>query len=58
MGFVGQRHAPAALLSQKRPGTHGRSGHVWKITPPPGFGPRTVQPVASDLTDYAIPPHT
>jgi hypothetical protein len=29
-----------------------------KITPPPGFDPRTVQPVASRYTDYAILAHT
>ena len=29
-----------------------------KISPPPGFDPRTVQPVASSYTDYAIPAHT
>jgi hypothetical protein len=28
---------------------------VLKISPPPGFDPRTVQPVASSYTDYAIP---
>ena len=27
-----------------------------KISPPPGFDPRTVQPVASRYTDYATPP--
>jgi hypothetical protein len=27
-------------------GPHGRSGRVRKISPPPGFDPRTVQPVA------------
>jgi len=32
-------------------GTHGRSGQVRKISPPPGFDPRTVQPVASRYTD-------
>jgi hypothetical protein len=26
---------------------------VRKISPPPGFDPRTVQPVASRYTDYA-----
>jgi len=30
-----------------------RFGHVGKISPPPGFDPRTVQPVASRYTDYA-----
>ena len=57
----GQRHAPAALPPEKRPGTHhthrrvggpqGQSGRVRKISPPPGFDPRTVQPVASRYTD-------
>ena len=36
-------------------GPQGRSGRVRKISPPPGFDPRTVQPVASRYTDYAIP---
>src|SRR5215471_6922191 len=31
----------------------GRSGQVRKISPSPGFDPRTVQPVASRYTDYA-----
>jgi len=26
-----------------------------KISPPPGFDPRPIQPVASSYTDYAIP---
>ena len=34
----------------------GRYGHVRKISPPPGFDPRTVQPVASRYTDYATRP--
>jgi hypothetical protein len=33
----------------------GRSGWVQKISPPPWFDPRTVQPIASRYTDYAIP---
>jgi hypothetical protein len=28
---------------------------TWNNSPPPGFFPRTVQPVASRSTDYAIP---
>jgi hypothetical protein len=32
-------------------GPQGRSGQVRKISPPPGFDPRTVQPVASRYTD-------
>ena len=31
-------------------------GPVWKISSPPGFDPRTVQPVASRYTDYATLP--
>ena len=34
----------------------GRSGQVRKISPPPGFDPRTVQPVGSRYTDYATRP--
>ena len=36
--------------------TQGRSGQVRKISPPLGFDPRTVQPVASRYTDYATRP--
>ena len=32
-------------------GPQGRSGRVRKISPPPGFDPWTVQPVASRYTD-------
>ena len=35
----------------------GRSGRVGKTSPSPGLDPRTVQPVASRYTDYAIPAH-
>jgi hypothetical protein len=53
-GVGGQRHAPAALppgktqypLYRKLGGPQGRSGQVRKISPPPGFDPRTIQPVA------------
>ena len=34
-----------------------RSGRVWKISPPPGFDPQTVQPVASRYTDWANQAH-
>ena len=37
-------------------GPQGRSGQVRKISPPPEFDPRTVQPVASRYTDYATRP--
>jgi hypothetical protein len=40
-------------LHRRLGGPQGRSGQVRKISPPPGLGPRTVQPVASRYTDYA-----
>jgi hypothetical protein len=66
MGVGGQRHAPAALppvrirypLYRRLGGLQGRSGRVLKISPPPGFDPRNVQPVASRYTDWAIPAHS
>ena len=62
MEVGGQHHTPAALppgktwypLYRRLGGTQGRSGWVQKISPPPGFDPRTVQPVASHYTDWAI----
>jgi len=65
MGVGGQRHAPVTLPPGKRPGTHcigghvpqGQSGPVRKISPPLGFNPRTVQPIASHCTNYAVPAH-
>jgi hypothetical protein len=41
-------------LYRRLGGLQGRSGRVRKISPPPGFDPRTVQPVASRYTDCAI----
>ena len=38
-------------------GPQGQSGQVRKISPPPGFYPRTVQPVTSCHTDWAIQAH-
>jgi hypothetical protein len=57
----GQHHAPAALpprktrylLYRRLGGPQGRYGRLRKISPPPGFDPRTVQPVASRYTDWA-----
>ena len=43
-------------LYRKLGGPQGRSGQVWKISSPPGFDPRTIQPVASRYTDYATRP--
>jgi hypothetical protein len=65
MRVGGQHHAPAALptgktrypLYRRLRGPQGRSGRVRKILPPPGFDPRTVQPVAIRYTDWAIPTH-
>jgi hypothetical protein len=36
---------------------HGWSGGCGKSRRPPGFDPRTVQPVASRYTDFATPTH-
>ena len=61
----GQLQAPAAPYPRERPGTHFTEGWVGlraglgrreKSRPPPGFDPRTVQPVGSLYTDYAIRP--
>ena len=43
-------------LYRRLGGPQGLSGQVRKISPPPGFDPRTVQPVASRYTDYATRP--
>jgi len=37
-------------------GLQGRSGRVRKISPPPGFDPRTVQPVTRPYADWATGP--
>jgi hypothetical protein len=66
MRVGGQRHAPAALppgktwyqLYRRLGGPQSRSGQVRKISPTPGFDPRTVQPGASSYTDWAIPAPT
>jgi hypothetical protein len=57
-----QRHAPTAVppgktrypFYRRLGGPQGRSGRVWKISPPTGIRTRTVQPVASRYTDWAI----
>jgi len=58
---------PRPLYPRERPGTHCIGGWVGprvgvdgcgKSLPPPGFDPRTVQPVASRYTDWVIPVHT
>ena len=58
-GVCGQRRAPAALPPEKEPvpivqETGWAPGLVWTGSEnfsPPGFDPRTVQPVASRYTD-------
>ena len=65
MGVDGHRHTPVALTSGKNRyplykrlgGRQGRSRRLRKISPPPEYDPRTVQPVASRYTDWAIPAH-
>ena len=60
MGVGGQRHTPAALPLEKRPGTHCIGAWVGpraglegcrKSRPTTGFDPRTVQPLASRYSD-------
>jgi hypothetical protein len=61
-GVGGKRQASAVLptgktrypLYKRLGGPQGRSGRMRKISPAPGFDSRTVQPVASCCTDYAI----
>jgi len=43
-------------LYRRLGGPQGRSGQVRKISPPLGFDPRTVQPVASRYTDWVTGP--
>ena len=60
-----ERHAPTALppgktrypLYRRLGGPQGRYGRVRKISPSPEFDPRTLQPVVSLFTDWAIPAH-
>ena len=62
MGVSGQRHAPAALppgktrypLYKRLVGPRAGLDGYGKSRTPPGFNPRTVQPVTSRYTDWAI----
>ena len=62
----GQSQAPPTVppglirypLSRGLDGPQGRSGWMWKISPPPGFDPRTVQLRASCYTDRYRGPQT
>jgi hypothetical protein len=42
-------------LCRRLGGPQGQSERVWKISPPQGFTPWTVQSVASHYTHYAVP---
>jgi hypothetical protein len=42
-------------LYRRLGGRQGQSGRMQKISSPPGSNPRTVQPVVSRYTGYAIP---
>jgi hypothetical protein len=62
-GVGGQRHAPAVSppgktwypLYRRLGGPQGQSGRMRKNSSAPRFDPRTVQPVPSRYTDWAIP---
>ena len=45
------------LLCRRPCGSQAWSRWEWKISPPPGFDPRPIQPVAICYTDYALPVH-
>ena len=45
-------------LYRRLGGPQGRSGQVRKNSPPSGFDPQTVQPIASRYTDWATRPIT
>jgi hypothetical protein len=65
-GVGDRRYSPVDLplektrcpLCRRLGGPHSLSGQVRKISPPPGFVPRTVQSVASRYTYYTIPAPT
>jgi hypothetical protein len=61
---MGQRHAPTLFTPGKNPVPIAQE-NMWfpgpvrkgeENSPPPGFDPRTVQPVASRYTDYVTRP--
>ena len=64
-GCEGSASCPGCYLSpgktryalyRRLGGPQGRSGRVREISPPPGFDPRTIQPVASRYTNYTTWP--
>jgi hypothetical protein len=54
---INSRKETRYILYRRWVGQRGLSGRVRKISPPPGFNPRTVQHVASCYTDCAISAH-
>ena len=62
-GVSGEQHALATLYPREIPSTHFTGGWVGpmasverrKISPPPGFNPRTVQPIVSHYTELPGP---
>jgi hypothetical protein len=62
MAVGGQRHAPAALfpvmtrylLCRRGSGPQGQLERLRRTSYTPGFDARTVQPVASIYSDYAV----
>ena len=58
MGWV-VNAMPRPLFPRERPDTHCIGGWVGgKFRPPPGFDPRTFQPVTTRYTDLSIQTHT
>jgi hypothetical protein len=55
MGVVSTTRKTRYPWYRRLGGPQGRYGRVRKNSPLPGFDPRTVQPVASRYTDWAIP---
>jgi hypothetical protein len=61
MGVRGQLHVTLPTVKTRYPfytrlgGIQSRSGQVRKISLPPGFDPRTLHPIGSRYTDWAIP---
>ena len=47
------RFSPGKETQSRLGGLQGQSRRTRKISPPPAFDPRAVQPVASRYTDYA-----
>ena len=43
-------------IVQKAGWAPGQSGQVQKISPPPGFDPWTIQPIATHYTNYTTSP--